>query len=232
MPGGDLAAKFPARMLLAAASDCMAIEEVANFAGSLPLASMLPQGDVELQLVLQQLARKSAIPLTTSLGRVLDALATGFGLCSERTYDGEPAMRFEAFAAGSPPDAIVPDFEIPIRQEDSQLVIATPALFAWLIEEGAFTAPIKAQQIYARACHLTIARSLAKAALDLAASQGTNRIGLTGGVAVNAIISSEIQRIIEASGYQFLEHARVPPGDAGVSFGQCAVAASQFAERK
>ncbi|MGA2956733.1 MAG: hypothetical protein ABSF48_13565, partial [Thermodesulfobacteriota bacterium] len=89
------------------------------------------------------------MPLTTSLGRVLDALATGFGLCGERTYDGEPAMRLEAFAAGAPADDSLPAFQIPIRRENSQSVIATPALFAWLMEEGAFVASLKTRQAYA-----------------------------------------------------------------------------------
>jgi len=232
MPGGDLAAKFPARMLLGALSLASTISEFNESSFPLPLSSMLPQGEPELQLVVQQLERQTQMPLTTSLGRVLDALATGFGLCTERTYDGEPAMRFEAFAAGAPAGDSLPAFQIPLVQENSQLVIATPALFAWLMEEGAFIAPLKKRQSYARACHIALAGALATAAQEVARGAGVARIGLTGGVALNTLIAPEIQRIVEANGFHFLEHVRVPPGDAGVSFGQCAVVAANQMQKK
>ena len=57
-----------------------------------------PHGESEIQIVLQQLEKDHSIIGTTSCGRVLDAVAAVLGICYERTYEGEPAMKLESTA--------------------------------------------------------------------------------------------------------------------------------------
>jgi hydrogenase maturation protein HypF len=57
-----------------------------------------PHGEKEINLILQQLERGRGLIETTSCGRVLDAVAAVLGVCYERTYEGEPAMKLESAA--------------------------------------------------------------------------------------------------------------------------------------
>ncbi|OLS12925.1 MAG: (NiFe) hydrogenase maturation protein HypF [Promethearchaeota archaeon CR_4] len=226
MPGGDLAVKYPARMLMSIFSTFLSPEEICAVPLARPFLKMLPKRETELAVISRQLNHPKNMPYTTSLGRVLDALAISFGVCIRRTYDGEPAMRFESFANNAPIGNYIPPFEIPVKIHDNIQELTTPALFQWLVEQKAFSARRATRQAFAYACHVSISRALAKMALATSAATGVKKIGLTGGVTLNHIISSEIKRVVRKEGVEFLEHMRVPPGDAGISFGQCAVAAS------
>ena len=90
MPGGDLATRFPERMLYGILPD----NEV------LSLLASRGWPDMDLGVLKKQLSSGINVPLTTSTGRVLDAASALLGICQERTYDGEPAMKLESAAAG------------------------------------------------------------------------------------------------------------------------------------
>jgi hydrogenase maturation protein HypF len=83
MPGGDLATTYPERMLF----------------GILPGAEvqdlLLSRGWTEMELAVleTQLAKSLNVAKTSSTGRVLDAVSALLGICREKTYDGEPAMK-------------------------------------------------------------------------------------------------------------------------------------------
>ena len=201
MPGGDLATLQPGRM---AASFLLA-------AGLDPEETGLPPR--ELRIVVRQIERKLNCPETTSAGRFLDAVAAWLGLCHERTYEGEPAMRLETAAAGGRPAAVEPV----IVERDGRLVLDTVAIF-WelfrLRHKGA-----SVQDIAATAQE-TLAKGLALIAIEVAREEGIGAVGITGGAAVNDAIASTVKTEVELAGLLFVQHEKVPPGDGGLSFGQ------------
>ncbi len=100
MPGGDLATRFPERMLYGILPDeeCLALLRRRGWS------------DVELGVIKKQVATKFNVTMTSSTGRVLDAASALLGICRERTYDGEPAMKLEAAAVGGTAEAWEPVF--------------------------------------------------------------------------------------------------------------------------
>ena len=66
--------------------------------GILDLLATRGWTDIELGVLAKQLGQKVNVSYTSSTGRVLDAVAALLGLCRERTYDGEPAMKLESAA--------------------------------------------------------------------------------------------------------------------------------------
>ena len=201
MPGGDLAALRPGRM---AASFLLA-------AGLPPEESGLPKE--ELQLVLAQIERGVNAPLATSAGRFLDAVAAWLGICKERTYEGEPAMKLEAFAAKGRALPLEP----PLVPSGERLVVDTVALFRelWkLRKKGA-----RPEDLAATA-QAALARGLARIAVGAAQEAGIPMVGITGGAAVNFALSETVREEVERAGLRFLAHRKVPPGDGGLSFGQ------------
>ena len=206
MPGGDLATLRPGRM---AASYLMA-------AGLDPAASRL--SSQELAAVRLQIVRGLNCPATTSAGRFLDAVAAWLGLCQERTYEGEPAMRLEAAAAAGHPLEIEP----PIREGKRRLLLDTVEIFRSLVELREGGASVEDLAATAQA---TLAWGLARIAIRVARRHGIRAVGLTGGVAVNEAIASAVREEVEGANLAFLSHLKVPPGDGGIAFGQLAQAA-------
>ena len=213
LPGGDLATLRPGRM---AASYLIA-------AGLDPQDSGLSPR--ELAAVRLQIERNLNCPLTTSAGRFLDAVSAWLGLCQERTYEGEPAMRLEAAAAAGCPFKIEP----PIRERKGRLLLDTVEIFRSLVElreGGASAADIAATAQDA------LARGLVRIAVRVARECGIRAVGLTGGVAVNDRIASAVREEVEGAGLAFLSHQKVPPGDGGIALGQLCQAAYMFPHPK
>ncbi len=68
--------------------------------------------------------------------------------------------------------------------------------------------------------HIVFAEAFADIATIIADLNKIDKIGLTGGVAYNSLFSNAIKDIVLKNGLTFLEHDKIPPGDAGVSTGQ------------
>ncbi len=212
LPGGDLATRYPLRV----AAGYLATAGVAT--GDLRASLVRHEVDEAVaDVIAQQTARRVNAPETTSAGRFLDAVAAWLGVCRERTYEGEPAMRLEAAAqAGSA-------LEIPVgvRELDGRVEVDLVTAFSTLAEmrsRGAATADLAAT------AQMLLARGTAEAAVRLARGHGIQTVCLSGGVAVNDAIATEFRRRVEAAGLDFKTNEWVPCGDGGVSFGQAVFA--------
>ncbi len=212
LPGGDLATRHPLR----AAAGYLA---AAGVIGERLRARLVARGldAVVVDTVVQQIARGVNAPETTSAGRFLDAVAAWLGVCRERTYEGEPAMRLEAAARGG--RAI--EVPVSVHERESRLEVDLVTPFAALVEleaNGATVADLAAT------AQMLLARGTADAAIRIAQQHRIHTVGLSGGVAVNDAIASEFRRRIEAAGLDMKTNEGVPCGDGGVSFGQAVFA--------
>ena len=177
----------------------------------------LPHGEMEINVILRQLETGRNVVETTSCGRILDAAAAILGICYERTYEGEPAMKLESFA---------------LRGKDT--LNLNPVLdgdvldTTYLIEEIFENRMRMSRENLALAAHIYLAKGLAMLAVEKAQEKDVKSVGFSGGVACNEIMSREIRKIVESSGLNFLVHEAVPPGDGGISFGQAVVAGFHY----
>lgn len=208
--GGDLATKYPLRM--AAGILHKANNDVQKWL--LSESNQFPHGKEEVEILLSQLEKDKKIPKTTSCGRVLDAVSAILGICYERTYEGEPAMKLES-AAIKGKDKL--EMEPLIKGN----VIQTTDIVNQIFEhKRKFSIPDLA---YSAQNYL--AKGLAQLAIQEASRLGVKAIGFSGGVAYNEYITLTIKRTVEENGFQFFVHELVPAGDGCVSFGQTIVAA-------
>jgi hydrogenase maturation protein HypF len=220
MPGGDLAAHYPFRMLMGILSKKYSQTQLENrFYKESRRA--LPQGQLELKNVLAQTYQKINTPLTSSTGRILDALAALLQVSYKRTYEGEPAIRFEAYANSGNSNPKV-QLEIPITRKGSNYLLDTGTLVDQVFQQRS---DIQGPDL-ALVSHLTLGQALANVAIKSANARGLDKIGFSGGVAYNKILTKTIRDEIESEGFTFLIHRHVPPGDAGTSIGQSLVARS------
>jgi hydrogenase maturation protein HypF len=142
----------------------------------------------------------------------LDAAAAILGLCYERTYEGEAAMKLESAALKGKDTLNLASIICGNTLDTTQMLTAIFANREKLA---------KANLAYS--VHAYLAKGLAELAVEKAVENGVKTVGFSGGAAVNALLASIMRETVEAAGLRFLVHEAVPAGDGGVSFGQAVV---------
>jgi hydrogenase maturation protein HypF len=206
--GGDLATHYPLRVAMGIMHEKVDVQR-----WLLQNQQYFPHGEKEVQIILHQLEKSGKIIETTSCGRVLDAVAAVLGICYERTYEGEPAMKLES-------TAIKGRDSLQLEPVINGNVLDTTQLLLEIFENREKHS--KADLAYS--AHAYLGKGLATLAIEKALEKGVKTVGFSGGVACNEILALIMRRIVEASGLEFLVHDVVPPGDGGLSFGQAVVA--------
>ena len=211
LPGGDLASYYPLRALMGILSKVYSIDEIEGVVRRCcPRAvESLKYGEVEFNVVLNQLAKGINTAYSSSTGRALDSLAVLLNVAYRRHYEGEPAMKLESFAMKGKNDL---KFEVPVEGE----LIRVEGLFQDALEVSDRASPAD----IAYSAHLALARAFAEVAIEKAEEFGVKDIAVSGGVAYNELIVKTIRKRVEASGLRFHATAEVPRGDNGINVGQ------------
>jgi len=212
LPGGDLSAQQPLRMVASFLHQAgWSWNEISK-----QLADRaLPDEAIESLRI--QLGSGVNAPWTTSAGRFLDAVAAWIGVATARSYEGEPAMRLEAAAIRGEDLGL----RAPMVECGERMVLDTSALFAMLAERFVTSN----QGDIAATAQCALAEGMANAAIRTAESSGIGVVGFSGGVAYNDAIASSIRARVERAGLRYVTNELVPCGDGGVSLGQIGYAA-------
>lgn len=212
MPGGDLATKYPVRMLYSILLNSE-MEDVSTLMKS-DYSDYFQYGEKEIAVVNKQIKSNLNTGISTSAGRILDSVSVALGICGKRTYEGEPSMRLESFAYKANDDLNIP-FKI------NKNILDTGDLLKQVIDlklEGN-----KLREI-ASAAQRSLAEGLAELAIRSAEKKNIDIIGATGGVFYNEAISLAVKNYIEKNDYKFIQHRNSCAGDGSVSLGQAAIA--------
>ena len=157
------------------------------------------------------------VPVTTSVGRLFDAVAALVGVRDAVNYEGQAAIELEqAAVVDSGPRGYA-------ARAEGGLLYGTD-LVGGVVDD--LRAGVDVPVIAAR-FHAGLAGLLARAAADACAATGRDTVALSGGVFQNVLLLRLVTAEVEAAGLRVLTHSRVPPNDAGVSLGQVAVAAAR-----
>ena len=218
MPGGDLCAYYPARFLAAILSTFMSDSEI-SFIFEKVYSHYLHHGMEELDVILKQ-SRTNDVLKTSSMGRLLDAIAVLMNVCSLRTYEGEPPMRLENMAKRGSPKKVA--LRLPFSKKNGKYIIDTSDFILSLLENIQSN---RKENITFEA-HRVLGVTLGDLACRIGDENGVQTIGLTGGSTVNTLLFRYIKKTVERNNKQFLFHKTIPCGDNGISTGQVAVAAT------
>jgi hydrogenase maturation protein HypF len=220
LPGGDAAVRDPRR--LAAAYLHAAYGEGFEAAANRLDLNFSP---FEWQVLKRQLETGLNSPLTSSAGRLFDAVAAALGVCRVRTYEGQPAVELEMVAAADEEGF----YPVLLDQQGETLVLDTPALFREVMED--YWSGTGVNKIAAR-FHNSLVRLLTTACVRVRENTGLELTALSGGVFQNALIFQKLGGSLEEQGFEVLCHTQAPPNDGGVSLGQVAVAAARLIREK
>lgn len=202
LPGGETAIREPRRAALGLCA-----------AGELPRAAaaawFTPD---ELAAVEAALARRVNAPLTTSVGRLFDAVAALVGLRGRSRFEAEAASELEQIALDEPDD--VAPYAMPVA---SGLIDWIPTVREILDDRRAGTSVARiAARFHA---------ALAAAAVDAVHATGHTEVALAGGCFQNARLVRDVTRRLAAAGITAITARELPPGDGGLAVGQTILAA-------
>jgi hydrogenase maturation protein HypF len=225
MPGGAKAVLEPWRNVYAQIATHFGWDEFRARYPDLEITGFL--AEKPLAILEAMLSKGINSPLTSSCGRLFDAVAAVLGSSRDRiTYEGQAAIELEALAAAATDGCGGYPFA---RKEDNGLRILDPApLWEALFDDLA--RGVKKEVIAAR-FHSGLAEAVADLACTLATEHGVPTVALSGGVFQNRTLFEAVAARLRSAGLQVLAHRRVPANDGGLALGQAAVAAAWLLER-
>jgi hydrogenase maturation protein HypF len=216
MPGGERAIREPWRMAAAHLVDAeMGIE---SFGERLLLT--------HFGIIQKMIEKQINTPLTSSVGRLFDAVAALAGIRDRVSYEGQAAMELEWLATREPTDGCYP-FEIAsfegTKGGDAPLIVDTRPTIRSVVEDvkrGATPARI------ARRFQTTLVDLIVSVCEQLRRQTAIEAVALSGGVFLNALLTGEALTRLAGEGFRVYRHRLVSPGDGGLSLGQLAIAAA------
>jgi hydrogenase maturation protein HypF len=215
LPGGDRVVREPWRMACAWLTEARGGDEPPPLPGSL-VGSVTP----ERWETISRLARSELAPVTTSAGRLFDAIAALCGVRASVTYEGQAAIELEAAVDRSEHG----EYTITLQSRGAALELDPRAAVAAVVRERAAEVPIG---VVAARFHIGLARATACACEQIAGVRGLSTVVLSGGVFQNRVLRELTIVELERVGLRPLVPERLPPGDGGISYGQAAVAAAR-----
>jgi len=217
LPGGDAAVKDADRVayshLLAAFGGREGIPR------GLPLLARL--GEEKLKILDDMIAKSLNSPPTSSLGRLFDAGSAITNVAHQATYEGQPAIEFEAAASNGVDDA----YPYSIEETPDGLII-DPAPLVRAVAEDAVRG--RAPGLISARFHNAVVAFLSDAARRARDSSGIGTVTLGGGVFQNEYVLKRLVKALRSDGFRVLLHRQVPPNDGGIALGQAAVAAERL----
>lgn len=157
-------------------------------------------------------------PLTSSAGRLFDAVASLLGLRDHVDFEAQAAMELEALAE---PEADRM-YAVTLKEIDGRTIVRTPDIVRGVVED--ILAGVGADRIGSR-FHATLADVIVQTCGRLREHFGLDGVALSGGVFQNIRLSRLAVDGLGRAGFQVYTHHQVPPNDGGLALGQAAIAA-------
>lgn len=172
----------------------------------------------------QILERNINTPLTSSCGRLFDAVSALLGICHTVTYEGEAAILLE----DAQDKSVTEKYACSIVASDNLIELDGVQLFLQCYEDWKDGVDIG---IIARKFHLGIVQGFADMAQQVSAITGIKNVALSGGVMQSFTVGEELPDALALYGLNPIQHIQLPPNDGCISLGQAAYG-RQWLKRK
>jgi hydrogenase maturation protein HypF len=215
MPGGEVAIREPWRMafghLIAAG---FSVDEAKELTGA---------SDQEARLLSRMIERGLNTPLTSSLGRLFDAVAAVVLNRREVDYEAQAAIELEGIAVDEDDRLRYQDYVPELWAGEGSLILKTGHLWRRVIEDA--KRGVSGKRI-AAAFHAGVAEGFIAAASNARVETGIAQVVMSGGCLHNRRLARLLREGLEEEGFKVYWHDKVSPGDGGLSYGQAVVGAA------
>lgn len=210
LPGGDKVTKEPWRTGLSILYQIFG-EKVIDL--DLDFLKSIPESNVAL--ILQAIKKNINCPLSSSAGRLFDAVAAITNVCPVSAFHAEAPMRLESVAH--------PNMQFSYPFEFGDQISFKPTIQA-ILDDLHFNIPVS--EISAK-FHNTFINAIFAVASQIRKTKGINKLVLSGGTFQNKYILSRLEKLLIKEGFEVFAHSKVPSNDAGIALGQLVVAAKR-----
>ena len=211
MPGGDKASKEPWRMAISYLYKVFG-EEFMEL--ELPFLKKIESGKIEM--LVRAIQKGINSPLTSSTGRLFDAIAALTDITLYSDFHAEAPMRLESVIDKSCVDAY--EFEI-------TGTIKTELMIRKVVDD--ILTKVPAPVISAK-FHNTIINIIFAAAKEIRTKRGLNKIAFSGGTFQNRYLLEKAENLLLKNSFEVFTQNKVPANDGGIALGQLAIAAKKL----
>ncbi|HEX6269423.1 MAG TPA: carbamoyltransferase HypF [Anaerolineales bacterium] len=211
LPGGDSAIRNPWRIAVGYAHG-LNLE-----INDLPFLRRIDKPNV--RIVKQQVDKKLNAPLTSSMGRLFDAVASLIGVRNEVTYEAQAAIEMEALSKSFVSSARSYPYLFEGTAEGI-LIRLKNLLMAIIDDVRAGLSP----GLIGACFHKTLAQISVDICRLARKKTSLNEVALSGGVWQNRILLNLVQDGLEKEGFVVYFHKQTPANDGGLALGQAVIA--------
>ncbi|MCF8365555.1 MAG: carbamoyltransferase HypF [Bacteroidales bacterium] len=210
MPGGDKVTKEPWRTAISYLYHTFG-NDFLDF--DLKFLKTIPKTNVNL--ILEAVQKNINSPLSSSCGRLFDAVSAMINLCTVSKFHAEAPMRLESIAQGGNSESYsfgleaILDFRPTIREIVTDLKSGIPA------------------SVISAKFHNTMVKVIVETTLKIHTTTGLKKVVLSGGSFQNAILLGKSETELIKHGFGVFTHEKVPANDGGIALGQLVVAAKR-----
>lgn len=221
LPGGDMAARQPWRMALAA----LHASGLADEANALPLGG----SPDEKQFILEMLQKNINCPATSSCGRLFDSVSSLLGICQVNTFEGQAAMALEARAAralnnhsllGTDLFRNIRDRSL-FNEQQGLLEIASTDCLHTIIHD--LLARTKTAEELALYLHVFLVTAFGNMTGHFCYQTSVDAVVLSGGSVQNRILAEGFADFFSASRLKLYTNVQAPANDGGLALGQAII---------
>ncbi|MCL2605789.1 MAG: carbamoyltransferase HypF [Coriobacteriia bacterium] len=244
LPGGAGAIKRPIRTLYALLDSY----GLRDHPAALRIARRLEQHEGETMLAMVQ--RELNTPLTSSMGRLFDAVASLLGVADDAAFEGSPAMMLEAMSTDLNVRHTPPHYRFALRTNNAahtdtdaksshsstssnasmhtaQVIIDPEPVIRALLDDLVAMEDSESDLTTAelsRRFHDAVVTMVGDVSTKAARQYGLDTVALSGGVFMNRLLLTGSQQILSAKGLYVVTDEQLPPNDGNISFGQLVIA--------
>jgi hydrogenase maturation protein HypF len=212
MPGSSMAIKEPWRMAMVYLFEAFG-EEANNLRIDLMKRINLQKWDILKRMI----EKRINTPLTSSMGRLFDAIASILSVRDEVHYEGQAAIELEMIADHE----VKEEYPFLIKKDEKPMVIDPTEIIREVVRDLVKETSLS---IISGKFHRTVARFIVETCEAIRPGEGLNRVVLSGGVFQNFSLLSFVTKGLKRSGFEVYTHHLVPTNDGGISLGQAVIA--------
>ncbi len=216
LPGGAIAIKKPYRTAIGYLTTLLGDDALKQ-----DLAFLQQVDTTEIEIIKKQISHKLNSPLTSSMGRLFDAVSALIGVRGEIDYEGQAAVELEMIAYEGVGEVGGKSYPHSIIEHNGVNTIQLKELFLAIthdLQQGASKATISAK------FHNSVAKIVSEACQLIAKMTGIKQVTLSGGVFQNRLLLRLVIPLLEKASFTVLTHKQVPANDGGISLGQAVIA--------
>jgi hydrogenase maturation protein HypF len=228
LPGGAAAIREPWRMAVSYLAHHFGREFLKLDFMKLDIPFMRELNQTKVNFILGMMEKGVNSPLTSSCGRLFDAVSALVGIRQQVNYEAQAAIELE-MAMGAPLGSAEDDIAYPMKllpdaaSGDGRWLISTLPLFEALLEDLARNVSVGA---ISRRFHNGLVECFVDVATRMRKKTTISRVCLSGGTFHNIYLSQRLEARLSEAGFEVFTQKEVPAGDGGLSLGQAVIAAT------